>query len=127
MTRKASGPFEVAMQPQPDTFPERRLLSKRYHGALEATAEGQMLSALGGRPGSAGYVALERVTGTLEGRQGSFMLQHSGTMNRGEPSLVITVVPDSGTGQLAGLAGRMGIRIEAGGKHFYDLDYTLEP
>jgi hypothetical protein len=127
MTQKVSGNFEVTMQAQPDTFPERRLLSKRYHGALEATAEGQMLSCMGGRPGSAGYVAIERVTGTLEGRQGSFALQHNGLMNRGEPSLVVTVVPDSGTGRLTGLAGRMGIRIEAGGKHFYDFDYTLEP
>lgn len=127
MTNPVSGAFEVALQAQPDAFPERRLLSKRYHGALEATAEGQMLSVMGGRPGSAGYVAIERVTGTLEGRRGSFALQHSGQMNRGAPTLVVTVVPDSGTGELAGLAGRMGIRIEAGGKHFYDFDYTLEP
>ncbi len=126
MTQQVSGNFDVAMQAQPDTFPERRGLSKRYHGALDATAEGQMLSCMGGRPGSAGYVAIERVTGTLQGRRGSFALQHSGLMNRGTPSLVITVVPDSGSGELTGLAGRMGIRIE-GGRHFYDFDYTLEP
>ena len=127
MTSKASGTFDVTLSPQPDTFPERRLLAKRYHGVLDASAEGQMLSVMGGRPGSAGYVAIERVTGTLEGRRGSFALQHSGQMNRGAPTLEITVVPDSGTGELTGLAGRMGIRIEAGGKHFYDFDYTIEP
>ncbi len=84
-----------------------------------------MLSAMGHVKGSAGYVAMELVTGTLAGREGSFALQHSGTMDRGRPSLSLTVVPDSGTGALAGLAGRMMIII-ADGKHSYEFDYTLE-
>lgn len=83
-----------------------------------------MLAHVSAVRGSAGYVAVERITGTLEGREGSFVVQHSGLMDRGAPTLVIHVVPDSGTGALAGLAGRMGIRIE-GGRHFYDFDYTL--
>ena len=124
MTCKASGSFDVTMTPQPDTFPGRNRLDKRYHGALEAVAEGQMLAFLSATPGSGVYVAIERVSGTLEGREGSFVLQHSGLMDRGTRQLVITVVPDSGTGDLAGLGGRMGIRIE-GGQHFYDFDYTL--
>jgi hypothetical protein len=131
-TRHVSGVFDVAMQPQPElpSAPTpgatlgRMLLDKRYHGELDASAQGQMLSAMTATTGSAGYVAIEHVTGTLQGRAGSFVLQHSGTMNRGTPLLSVTVVPDSGTGALAGLAGRMAIRI-AEGKHFYDFDYTL--
>ena len=83
-----------------------------------------MLSAGGAAKGSAGYVAMERVTGTLHGRKGSFVLQHSGTMTRGEPRLLIIVVPDSGTDQLAGLAGTMAIAISAG-RHSYTFEYTL--
>ena len=83
-----------------------------------------MLSAVTDVKDSAGYVAMERVTGTLHGRSGTFVLQHSGTMTRGAPQLSVTVVPDSGTGQLAGLAGEMTIKI-ADGKHFYKFDYTL--
>jgi hypothetical protein len=75
--------------------------------------------------GSAGYVAIEQVSGTLQGRSGTFILQHKGTMNRGAPELIITVVPDSGTGQLVGLAGKMGVRIEDS-KHFYDFEYSLD-
>jgi len=126
-----TGTFSVSMQPQP--WPEaeapgltvgRLLLSKQYQGELQATAQGQMLSAMTGVPGSAGYVAIEVVTGTLLGRAGSFALQHRGVMDRGRPTLSVTVVPDSGNGELAGLAGTLGIRIE-GGQHFYDFDCTL--
>ena len=124
MTTHVSGPFDVTMTPEPETFPARQRLAKRYHGALAASGEGQMLAFMSEVRGSAGYVAIERVSGTLDGREGSFVLQHSGLMDRGAPTLAIHVVPDSGTGALAGLAGRMGIRIE-GGKHFYDFDYTL--
>jgi hypothetical protein len=99
-------------------------IDKQFHGDLEGTSKGQMLSAMGSVKGSAGYVALERITGTLKGRSGSFVLQHSGTMTRGAPQLSVTVVPDSGTGQLVGLAGALTIKID-NGKHSYDFDYTL--
>jgi hypothetical protein len=99
-------------------------IDKRFHGDLEATSKGEMLMAGTAVEGSAGYVAIEIVSGTLQGRSGTFVLQHSGTMTRGAPQLTITVVPDSGTGQLLGLAGRMTIII-AGGKHSYDFEYTL--
>jgi hypothetical protein len=99
-------------------------LDKQFRGELEASSQGEMLSAGTSVKGSAGYVAMERVTGTLQGRGGSFILQHSGTMTRGTPQLSITVVPDSGTGELAGLAGRMAIEI-ADGMHSYDFEYTI--
>jgi hypothetical protein len=127
---QANGIFEVKVTPQP---PEeaaagaaigRMLLDKQFHGDLEATSQGQMLAAGTEVKGSAGYVALERVTGTLHGRSGAFVLQHTGTMNRGTPSLTITVVPDSGTGELSGLAGSMTIEI-ADGKHSFGFEYTL--
>lgn len=101
-------------------------LAKQYHGELEATGEGEMLTGSTTVQGSAAYVAVERVTGMLSGRSGSFLLQHAGTMNRGTPSLAITVVPDSGTGDLAGMTGGMNIVI-ADGKHFYELEYSLTP
>ena len=127
---RATGNFDVTLSPLPiDNNPGiegvgRMSIDKQYHGELEATGRGQMLT--GGTPikNSAGYVAIERVTGTLKGRKGSFILQHNGIMTRGTPSLVISVVPDSGTDQLDGLRGTMSIRIE-GGKHFYELTYTL--
>jgi hypothetical protein len=99
-------------------------LDKQFHGDLEGTSKGQMLAVRSDVEGSAGYVAIERVTGTLKGRTGTFALQHSGIMNRGAPSLSITVIPDSGTGQLTGIAGTMTIDI-AGGKHSYTFEYTL--
>ena len=99
-------------------------IDKQFHGDLEGTSKGQMLSAMGSIKGSAGYVAMERVTGTLKGRSGSFVLQHSGTMTRGEPRLVVSVVPDSGTAELVGLAGTLTIKI-ADGKHSYEFEYTL--
>ena len=126
---RARGPFEVKVTPQaPDGDSDPTLgrfaLDKRFHGELEATSRGEMLTASTETAGSAGYVAVERVTGTLRDRAGSFSLQHSGTMTRGTPRLSITVVPDSGTGALAGLKGEMAIEI-TDGKHFYDLEYTL--
>ena len=128
MTR-ASGTFEVKVSPQvmddkTDASLGRMSLDKQFHGDLEATSKGEMLSATTSVKGSAGYVAIERVSGKLHGRSGSFVLQHSGTMTRGEPQLTITVVPDSGTGQLTGLVGKMNINI-VDGKHFYDFEYTL--
>jgi hypothetical protein len=130
MTDFARGAFEVKLTPQPsDRQPDdaglgRMWLDKQFHGDLEATGRGQMLTAMTDVKGSAGYVAIERVSGALEGRTGSFVLQHTGTMARGIPGLTITVVPDSGTGELAGLAGRMTIVI-ADGTHSYELEYSL--
>ncbi|SIQ29121.1 Protein of unknown function [Janthinobacterium sp. TND4EL3] len=125
-----TGEFAVTMAPESLSVMTaqsglgRMSLDKRYRGALEASAQGEMLSVRAGVAGSAGYVALERVEGTLDGRQGSFYLQHSGSMARGTPSLSLTVVPDTGTGQLQGLHGSMAIRIE-GGKHYYDFTYDI--
>jgi len=129
MTNRASGTFEVKLNPQEDKGGDptlgRMSLDKQFHGDLEAVSKGEMLSAMGEVKGSAGYVAIERVTGTLRGRKGTFALQHTGIMTRGTPSLTITVVPDSGTDQLAGLSGKMAIVIGTDGKHSYELDYTL--
>ena len=130
MTKTARGTFDVKLTPQPqdersdDAALARMALDKQFHGDLEATSTGQMLTAGTAVKGSAGYVAMELVSGTLNGRGGSFVLQHSGTMTRGEPQLSITVVPDSGTGELVGISGRMTIDI-AGGKHSYTFDYTI--
>ena len=127
----AKGTFEVKITPQKPDNKEaesaglgRMSLDKKFSGDLEATSKGEMLSVMTEVKGSAGYVALERVSGKLHGRSGTFVLQHSGTMTRNAPEMSVTVVPDSGTGQLVGLAGRMTIKI-ADGKHFYELDYTL--
>jgi hypothetical protein len=131
-TLLAAGRFEVALAPQAaDDYADgrelgRMTIDKTFHGELAATSRGQMLSAMGSVKGSAGYVAIERVSGTLAGRSGSFVLQHSGVMTRGEGSLTITVVPDSGTGELAGLAGSMSVEI-AKGEHTYRFAYTLPP
>ena len=100
------------------------LIDKEYKGDLEASAKGQMLTGLTDVKNSAGYVAIERVTGSLKGRQGGFLLQHSGTMTRGQQQLIVTLVPDSGSGELKGIAGQMTITIEAGA-HRYELTYTL--
>ena len=125
----ASGTFEVKLKPQVDEnvgdpTVGRLSLDKQFHGDLEAASKGQMLAVQGEVKGSAGYVAMERVTGTLAGHAGSFALQHTGTMTRGVPELSVMVVPDSGTGELAGLNGKMTITI-ADGKHFYELQYEL--
>jgi len=130
MTTQASGTFEVKLTPQPPDDPAARTtigrmsIDKQFHGDLEGISKGQMLAVNTDVQGSAGYVAMEQVSGTLHGRSGSFALQHSGVMTRGEPQLSVTVVPDSGTDQLEGLAGRMTIKI-ADGKHSYVFEYTL--
>ena len=130
MTAHASGSFEVKLKPQVQDDPGananlgRMSIDKQFHGDLEGTSKGEMLTAGTGVKGSAGYVAIERVSGMLHGRTGAFILQHSGTMTRGAPQLSVTVVPDSGTDQLAGLAGKMAINI-ADGKHSYEFEYTL--
>jgi hypothetical protein len=130
-TSKAAGPFDVTMAPEPHyeatdggVVLGRVGLEKHFHGDLDATSLVRMLSAGGSIKGSAGYVAIERVTGHLHGRAGSFVLQHSGSMNRGEASLTVTVVPDTGTGELAGLSGSMTIDI-VDGKHSYVFEYSL--
>ncbi|NTU83742.1 MAG: DUF3224 domain-containing protein [Chloroflexales bacterium] len=130
MTQHARGTFAVQLTPQPlshadaDASLGRLAIAKQFQGDLAGTSQGEMLSARTAVEGSAGYVAIERVTGTLHGRQGSFVLQHSGTMDRGAPQLLISVVPDSGTGALVGLTGTMTLQV-ADGVHAYDLIYTL--
>src|SRR4051812_19567000 len=130
MANTIRGEFEVKLAPLP-TYDSaggglvgRLSIDKTFRGGLSATSVGEMLSA--GTPvrGSAGYVAIERVTGALGGKAGSFVLMHTGGMNRGVPSLTVQVVPDSGTGELAGLTGTMAIEI-TGGKHFYVFEYDL--
>lgn len=130
MTTRARGTFEVKLAPQsPGDKAEggtlgKMSIDKQFHDDLEATSKGEMLTAGTGVKGSAGYVAIEKVSGSLHGRSGTFVLQHSGTMTRGAPQLTITVVPDSGTGELVGLAGKMAIDV-VNGKHSYDFEYTL--
>lgn len=131
MTATAKGPFDVKLTPQGDaTDPAavgRMSLDKAFHGDIDATSVGEMLAVRSAVAGSAGYVALERVTGTLAGRKGTFALQHWGIMDKGTPELKISVVPDSGTGELIGLTGSMTIEIQPGGKHFYAFTYALPP
>jgi hypothetical protein len=127
MPSHANGTFEVKLTPQTDSTDAnlgRMTIDKQFHGDLEGTSKGQMLTGMTDVKGSAGYVAIEKVTGILKGRRGTFILQHAGTMNRGVPELKVTVVPDSGTGQLAGLTGNFKIII-AEGKHSYEFEYTL--
>ena len=130
MTPIAKGEFTVQLQPlafegaPPEARLGRMTIDKQITGDLVATTRGQMLSAMTAVTGSAGYVAIEQVTGTLAGRSGSFVLQHTGVMDRGTPSLTITVVPDSGTGDLSGLRGEFKIQI-TGGKHLYEFAYSL--
>jgi len=129
VSHHAKGTFDVKLAPQADDRAGdqslgRFTIDKQLHGDLEGTSVGQMLS--GGNPatGSGGYVAMEKVTGTLQGRSGSFILQHSGTMDKGAFQLSVTVVPGSGTGDLKGITGKLDIKITEG-KHFYEFDYTL--
>lgn len=130
MNQVAKGEFTVKLQPLAfEGLPEgsrlgRISIDKRITGDLVATTAGQMLSAMTDVKDSAGYVALEQVSGVLHGRRGSFVLQHSGTMNQGAQSLSVTVVPDSGTGELVGLSGQFNIII-AGGQHSYEFAYDL--
>jgi len=122
----ATGTFDVKLTPQPSDPPLGRMsIDKQFHGGLEGTSKGEMLATGNGEKGtSGGYVALEQFTGTLDGRKGTFILQHSGTLDHGAQHLTITVVPDSGTGELAGLTGELSITI-AEGKHSYDFEYSL--
>jgi hypothetical protein len=130
MTLHAAGAFNAKTTPLPADDAagganiSRYAIDKQYHGDLEGTAKGEMLGAGDPSKGSAGYVAIELVTGTLHGRSGSFTLQHSGTMSQGKFQLAVTVVPGSGAGGFAGIAGTMTIII-ANGKHSYTFDYTL--
>src|SRR5579859_3196381 len=130
MSNHAQGTFEVDIKPQPPYVSDanapvgRMSIDKQFAGDLVGTSKGEMLAVGTGTEGSAGYVAMEQVTGSLNGRSGTFALQHQGTMNRGAQSLSITVVPDSGTGQLVGLSGSLSIQIDDG-KHSYDFEYTL--
>jgi Protein of unknown function (DUF3224) len=131
MTTHATGTFEVKLTPQDkddnsaDSILARFTIDKQFHGDLEGTSKGEMLAVSTSVPGSAGYVAMEQIKGTVGGRTGSFAMQHTGTMTRGKPDLTVTVVPDSGTGELEGLAGRMVIVI-ADSKHSYEFDYTID-
>lgn len=125
---RAVGTFEVKLAPQaPSDAGEgavgRLTLDKSFRGDLEAESRGEMLAMSTAVAGSAGYVALERVRGTLGGRRGTFALQHSGTMDRGTPRLAVTVVPDSGTDGLSGLSGRMHIVVDGG--HSYEFEYSF--
>ena len=128
MSNPATGTFEVKLNPQDEgteTPIGRMTIDKQFQGDLEGTSNGQMLMAGSeSEKGSAGYVAIEKVTGTLNGRRGTFYLQHNATMNRGSGELNIIVIPDTGAGELTGLSGKMNIIIE-GGKHSYEFDYEL--
>jgi Protein of unknown function (DUF3224) len=126
VTKHAKGMFEVTLKPLTayDETAGRMSIDKVFNGDLAGTSKGEMLTAMTATKGSAGYVAIETFTGTVNGRKGTFMLQHTGVMTRGTPSLTIAIVPDSGTGELAGIAGTMAIDM-SGGKHAYDLEYTL--
>jgi Protein of unknown function (DUF3224) len=131
VSMKVKGPFEVKVAPltlsdvAQDPSMGRMSIDKQYHGDLEGTGKGEMLT--GGNPASGAgvYVAVERVSGTLGGKKGSFLVYHHATMVDGKPDLTITVAPKSGTDQLAGISGSMNIIFGEGGKHFYELTYTL--
>jgi hypothetical protein len=124
----ASGTFDVKLTPQTtdgqDAALGRMSIDKQFHGDIEGTSKGEMLTGMTSVKGSAGYVAMEKVSGTLQGKRGTFILQHSGSMERGTPQLSVTVVPDSGTGELVGLSGKLTIKI-ADGKHSYEFEYAL--
>jgi len=128
---QATGTFDVKLVPQPATpgieasGVGRQTINKQIHGDLEATTLGEMTAYMTQTQGSGAYVAMEKVTGTLHGKRGSFVLMHHATMTRGAPFLEVTVVPDSGTDELVGLSGHFVIHIDAQGKHSYTFDYTL--
>jgi hypothetical protein len=129
MSERASGTFEVDLTPvaAPDEGPVffgRMRIDKQFSGDLSGASEGLMLAVRTGIDGSAGYVAMEKVTGSLAGRTGTFVLQHDGLMHRGSPDLRVRIIPDSGTGDLSGISGSMSIEIEDG-RHFYELEYDL--
>ena len=128
---KCTGKFEVTTNPL-DSYAQgvnglnigRMSIDKKFEGELDATSIGEMLSAMTPVKGSAGYVAVEQVLGHLSGKQGSFVLQHFGIMDRGSDRLILEVVPDSGAGELSGLKGKMTINIE-NGQHYYEFEYEL--
>jgi hypothetical protein len=128
---KISGKFDVTLNPL-DFYATgedgvnfgRMSIDKIFHGELKASSKGEMLNAITSTQGSAGYVAIEQVVGSLSGKKGSFVLQHFGTMNKGKDRLVLEVVPDSGAGELSGLTGTMSINIESG-QHYYEFEYEL--
>ncbi|MBS1840068.1 MAG: DUF3224 domain-containing protein [Acidobacteria bacterium] len=127
----AKGPFEVKMAPVDTAHKDQKAISrysldKTYHGGLEGMGTGEMLASMGDVKGSGTYVALEVVSGTLDGKKGAFALGHIGTMTRGAQDLSITIVPDSGSGELSGISGKMKILIDADGKHSYELDYRID-
>ena len=129
---RAKGEFDVKLNPLSAYAPDsadgpplgRMSIDKQFRGDLEGTSVGEMLTAGSAAKGSAAYVAVERVTGTLHGKAGSFALHHRGVMSKGAGELTVTVAPDSGTGELVGIVGEMAI-IVGGGKHSYELEYTL--
>ncbi len=126
----AEGTFDVKITPMESDdaareIPGRNLIDKQFYGDLQGTSKGQMLTALTQAKGSAGYVAIEEVEGELNGRSGTFILQHNGVMSQGNHQLTIVVVPDSATGGFAGLTGSMSIDVDENGKHTYDFSYTL--
>ncbi len=124
----ARGTFEVNMEPEPPFLEQdgvtlnRNAVRKEFSGDMAGTSEAQMLAAFTGTPGSAGYVAIEHFTGSVDGKPGSFVLQHNGVMNKGDARLTVTIVPDSGAGELAGISGTMEIDNDEG-QHSYVLDY----
>ena len=132
MAQTTEGGFEVSLTPQPsqdgvgDESVARLGIVKQFTGGITGESRGEILATRTGVDGSAGYVAMERVTGLVDGLAGSFSLQHSGTADRGNQSLAVSVVPDSGTGELVGLRGTMAITIE-GGEHRYEFNYELTP
>lgn len=128
--QNAAGTFDVKMSPasapqhEGSTATGRMLLEKQYTGDLQASGKGEMLTAVTDTKGSASYVAIERITGTLKGKAGSFVVQHSGTMHGGDSQLTVIIVPDSGTGELAGISGRMSLK-QVDRQHYYQLDFVL--
>jgi hypothetical protein len=129
MTQHAAGTIDVKVIPQPPDDSaggpfSRLFLDKQFHGQLDGASKGTMLGTMSGAEGSGGYVALEQFSGTLDGKRGSFVLQHNGSMVKNIPTMIVAVVPGSGTGELTGIAGTMRITI-GGGIHSYQLDYTL--
>ena len=126
MTASATGTFEVSLKPLAahEAAVGRMSIDKQFSGQLSGSSKGEMLAFGSPAKGSGGYVAMELVTGSLNGKSGSFVLQHTGTMDHGGQQLSITIVPDSGTGELAGISGKLDLKI-ADGKHFYDIKYSL--
>ncbi len=128
----ARGPMEVDLEAEPPFLEQdgltlnRNVVRKEFSGDVVGVSEAQMIAAFTGTPGSAGYVAIEHFTGSVGGRSGSFVLQHSGVMNKGDGQLTVTIVPDSGTGELVGISGTLDINNDEG-QHSYVLDYTYAP